>query len=313
MPDTPSQIDVLGQKVTLIEYRGHRVVTLKQIDELHRRPEGTARRQFNANKTRFIAGRDQFEVSANEIRSQIGPDVIGAKRGGTVLLFTERGYGKIVKGWNDDLAWQLHDAMQDAYFLVQDVIAEIAQELPGENISRLHDAVARHGNEIAKHFDDSKFAMLKYIKVQIKERLLDIFDYLEKFRGAVHESNKLINRNVTLIHRDLRVLADKLEPKLSDVGMRRAEWCDIHDIYFAIHCVSADIVPRRGSLSSSLMKSLDSYCLRHKLNHLMAEWEANGRHTRYWHIDAVRPWYEAIGGKLIEDHFVRNSPRGDVA
>lgn len=50
-------------------------------------------------------GRDFFDVSASEIRTQIGPEVVGAKRGGNVLLFTERGYGKIVKGWNRDVTW----------------------------------------------------------------------------------------------------------------------------------------------------------------------------------------------------------------
>lgn len=33
------------------EYNNHRVVTFKDIDTVHERPEGTARRNFTANKS----------------------------------------------------------------------------------------------------------------------------------------------------------------------------------------------------------------------------------------------------------------------
>lgn len=51
------------------EYKGQRVVTLKEIDEVHRRPEGTARRNFNANKEHLIEDTDYFKICANEIRT----------------------------------------------------------------------------------------------------------------------------------------------------------------------------------------------------------------------------------------------------
>lgn len=48
------------------EYNGQRVVTLKEIDAVHERPEGTARKRFNDNRKRFIEGVDYFKVSPNE-------------------------------------------------------------------------------------------------------------------------------------------------------------------------------------------------------------------------------------------------------
>ncbi|MFG1399868.1 ORF6N domain-containing protein [Roseixanthobacter pseudopolyaromaticivorans] len=119
-------VTVLGKTVATVEYKGERVVTLKQIDTVHEKAEGQARKQFNAHRTRFVEAVDFHEIKEpSEIRT------LGFSRpqGGTpdkVLLFTERGYGKIVKGWNDDLAWALHDAMQDAYFVVRDVAKAVA-------------------------------------------------------------------------------------------------------------------------------------------------------------------------------------------
>lgn len=38
------------------EYKGQRVVTFKDIDSVHNRPEGTARKRFNDNRKYFVEG-----------------------------------------------------------------------------------------------------------------------------------------------------------------------------------------------------------------------------------------------------------------
>lgn len=42
--------------ISVKEYNGQRVVTLKDIDQCHGRPEGTARKRFNDNKKHLIEG-----------------------------------------------------------------------------------------------------------------------------------------------------------------------------------------------------------------------------------------------------------------
>lgn len=117
-------IKVLDREIVKVEMNGQRVITLRQIDDVHERPEGTARRQFNANRQRFTEGRDYLKMSANEFRTRF-PGLLSDRATEDLTLFTERGYGKIVKGWNDDLAWALHDAMQDAYFLMRAVAGAV--------------------------------------------------------------------------------------------------------------------------------------------------------------------------------------------
>lgn len=75
------------------------------IDALHGRPEGTARRQFNANRHRFVDGADFVSGNLDEIRSAF-PGAVGSRGGGQVNLLTRRGYMKLVKGFNDDRAWR---------------------------------------------------------------------------------------------------------------------------------------------------------------------------------------------------------------
>ena len=55
-------IKIGNQEITVKEYKGKRVVTFKDIDLCHERPEGTAKRNFNTNSRHFIEGEDYFKV-----------------------------------------------------------------------------------------------------------------------------------------------------------------------------------------------------------------------------------------------------------
>lgn len=110
-----TEITVANQSVRVVEYQGQRVVTLGMIDQVHNRPEGTARRNFNENRTRFIEGEDFVKVTANEFRTR-NPGAISNKATEDVTIFTEAGYLMLVKSFNDDLAWQVQRQLVNRYF-----------------------------------------------------------------------------------------------------------------------------------------------------------------------------------------------------
>lgn len=65
-----NEILINNQNVRIKEYEGKRVITFKDIDMVHDRPEGTARRNFNTNKKYFIEGEDFYILDQpNEIRT----------------------------------------------------------------------------------------------------------------------------------------------------------------------------------------------------------------------------------------------------
>ena len=68
------QMQIQGTEIQIKEYQGKRVVTLKDIDAVHQRKSGTASRNFNQNRNRFIEDVDFFRINVtdNEIRSQFG-------------------------------------------------------------------------------------------------------------------------------------------------------------------------------------------------------------------------------------------------
>ena len=46
-------VRIQNSDIAVKEYHGQRVVTFKDIDLVHERPDGTAKRNFNANKEHF--------------------------------------------------------------------------------------------------------------------------------------------------------------------------------------------------------------------------------------------------------------------
>lgn len=122
-------MNICGTDVVIKEWHGKRVVTFKDIDMVHQRPEGTARKRFNDNRRHFVSGVDFFKITQpSEIRT------LGIERpqGGTpkeVHLITESGYLMLVKSFTDDLAWKVQRELVDSYFRVREHIEPIKQDM----------------------------------------------------------------------------------------------------------------------------------------------------------------------------------------
>ena len=105
-----------------IEYKGQRVITLDQIDTLHKRPEGTAGRNFHKNKKRLVEGDDYFEFRGKEgreaLRNLNSTNFVELKNSPHFVeyLFTESGYLMLVKSLTDDLAWKVQRMLVNGYF-----------------------------------------------------------------------------------------------------------------------------------------------------------------------------------------------------
>ncbi|MEE5994297.1 MAG: ORF6N domain-containing protein [Oscillospiraceae bacterium] len=109
-----NEIIINDTPVTIKEYQGQRVVTLKDIDTVHSRADGTARRNFNTNKKYFIEGEDYFKITPYEFRTAIGE--MDSRQQNDVTLITESGYLMLVKSFTDDLAWNVQRQLVKIYF-----------------------------------------------------------------------------------------------------------------------------------------------------------------------------------------------------
>ena len=92
-------------------YNGQRVVTFKDVDDVHKRTDGTASRNFRKNKKHFIDGIDFIRRNSSEAKQEYN---ITAPNG--LILLTESGYLMVVKSFTDDLSWEVQRKLVNEYF-----------------------------------------------------------------------------------------------------------------------------------------------------------------------------------------------------
>lgn len=176
-----SELTIGNVNVVIKEYQGQRVVTLKDIDTVHQRPDGTARRNFNTNKQHFIEGVDYFKIQPNEIRT-VG---ITSPNGGTVV--TESGYLMLVKSFTDDLSWDVQRELVNTYFRVKEFSVSKAPSLPYTYIEKTF-----HGRPVLTASDVSNIYGINLITLynHIKSVLMPDRDYYLLTGDELKEYNK---------------------------------------------------------------------------------------------------------------------------
>lgn len=120
-------IRINNHDMTVKQYNGQRIVTFKDIDEVHERPDGTARKRFNDNKDHFVEKEDYFNLTAGEFLMSGNRTLEIPNRGLTV--FTESGYLILVKSLTDDLAWKVQRQLVNSYFKAKDAFENMSTEL----------------------------------------------------------------------------------------------------------------------------------------------------------------------------------------
>lgn len=111
-------------EVSIKEFQGQRVVTLRDVDNLHQRTSGTARRTFASQKKHFIEGEDYFVRNTYEAFAEYS---IKAPNG--LVLLTESGYLLLVKTFTDDLAWQVQRQLVKAYFKAKELVPQTQEDI----------------------------------------------------------------------------------------------------------------------------------------------------------------------------------------
>lgn len=198
-------IKINNQQLPIKEYNGQRVVTLKEIDTVHGRTSGTARKRFNDNRKRFIKGVDYFVRNSDEARNEYG---IAAPNG--LVLITESGYLMLAKSFTDDLAWQVQRELVNSYFRSKTEQFE-PEQLTLETAEYHYYPKTWHGSPVITaadfaHFTGmSKEAIYPYFH---KHPNFDIFHY-RHLKNAELRTFKTENPSVPRCIADLYIITRK--------------------------------------------------------------------------------------------------------
>lgn len=184
-------IVVAGKSIANKEYHKIRVVTFRDIDELHGRPDGTARKRFNDNKQYFIEGEDYFKISPSEFRTAIGK--MDERQQNDVTLITESGYLMIVKSFKDSLAWTVQRELVNSYFRKKELLQQLDSYMINDPIARAERWIEEQKEKLAleQKIKEDKPKVDFANQVHDSTNLTSIGD----FAKALHDENIHIGRN----------------------------------------------------------------------------------------------------------------------
>ena len=237
-------VHIGNSDISVKEYKGQRVVTFKDIDMVHGRPDGTARHRFAENKERFIENEDYFIVTPQtlentELDEKRPVGIETASPRGTALL-TEQGYLMLVKSFTDDLAWDVQRQLVNGYFKTKETVntalspeLQMLQGLLSQMVQKeLADKERDRQIAVAKEAADKAVATTESIKEAIKPVFdnwrIEInakFNRIQKNSGAEYKT--LRTDMYTELERragcDLGTRLRNLKQRMQDVGRTKTE------------------------------------------------------------------------------------------
>lgn len=201
-----------NQQITAKEYKGQRVVTFKDIDLVHNRPEGTASRNLRANREHLMEGVDYFvlELTSDEIRREFG----AGKNAPNITLITESGYLMLVKSFTDDLAWDVQRALVNNYFRVKKVVKPKGDD--PTKAMRANAMLLNAKSRVAKQMTD----LWNRAKVEPQYQALalnNFYDGLEIPRIAL-KATAVVMLDQTTIAAHLGIMSNSGKPHAQAVG-----------------------------------------------------------------------------------------------
>ena len=99
-------------------------ITDKTIAEIHNMKVFHVRELIKNNIKRFkkdidiidLLSDDKFKIVVDDL------ELKGSNRTKNIFLLSERGYAKLIKIMDTDLAWEIHDRLMDEYFTMREII-----------------------------------------------------------------------------------------------------------------------------------------------------------------------------------------------
>jgi phage antirepressor YoqD-like protein len=182
-------VKINNHNLSVKEYKGKRVVTFKEIDECHERPEGTASRNFRENKNRFVEGEDYFFVKPKDIQmDEIRRSEIN--NSGTYLI-TESGYMMLVKSLTDELAWQVQRELVNSYFKIQEKPQESIEAflINPDNMIKILQAFKEEKDKVKELAPKAEY----YDTIMRNPGLVTVNSIAQDYGMTAIEMNKLLN------------------------------------------------------------------------------------------------------------------------
>ncbi len=186
---------------------GKKCLSDKTIAEIHNQPEREIRRRITDNIIRFKENVDYIDLGQRVGESHTSEFLLSlgyAKQSITqaehIYILSERGYGKLIKIMDTDLAWEIHDKLMDEYFDMRDKqVKEIAinrTQLSPElqMFMQMGEAMAKQELEQKKQAEEQKRQAIELNEVKENQKTI-----AQALGGDIQNFRPWVNRSLSAI------------------------------------------------------------------------------------------------------------------
>lgn len=122
--------NIAGYEFTGIEGgfgEGKKCMLVRDIAKIHNQPLGEINRRINENISRFKKDIDIIDIKSAMVlnHSEINMTQNAWNASKNIYVLSERGYSKLLKIMDDDLAWEIYDKFVDEYFNMRNKIKDL--------------------------------------------------------------------------------------------------------------------------------------------------------------------------------------------
>lgn len=132
VPVVSGKQNFMGHEIPVVEGgfgENAKCVSDKTVAEIHGIKMYHARELISKNKKRFQQGIDFIDLKERigqndtlELLQGLGYAKQSTTQAAHIYLFSERGYAKLIKIMDTDLAWEIHDKLIDEYFVMRKIV-----------------------------------------------------------------------------------------------------------------------------------------------------------------------------------------------
>ena len=193
--------DFMGKEIPVIVGgfgEENKVVTDKMVAEIHNTEAREVRRLIKDNLKRFKESIDFIDLKkavgiTHDNLESFGYSKMQISKSENLFLLSERGYSKLIKIMDTDLAWEIHDKLMDEYFILREVVKNNQLQL-----SKKHKLVLK----IYDGGSDAVVAHKELVKIEVAEETAKLKDGTNKILSAqqVVEMLGIRKLTTTLLH-----------------------------------------------------------------------------------------------------------------
>lgn len=157
----------MGKEIPIV-YGGfgnnQKVVLAKTVAEIHGEEVKVTNQRINMNRNRFKDGVDLIDLKVvnqidHNLLKEFGFTQMQISKAKNIYLLSERGYAKLIKIMDSDLAWEIHDQLMDEYFTLRQ---EKEMEIQLSQSDRLALNILHSTDEIERVLAVKEFGDYKY-------------------------------------------------------------------------------------------------------------------------------------------------------